>query len=472
MVNMTPSTPTSGPEPTQPSTPPPPPPPPAVAQLGAIPPPPPTTALDEHVSRSADDRSPDDQEPPVRPTSSAVRQVAWRRALVVGMSAYALSRVLVIVGTAVRAAQRAVDARLAGLPEPSTRVSVTDALTSWDGLWYLAVVRDGYPDEIPADVTFDQMEARAAFFPLFPGAVRAVDSVLPGGDTIAALVLNIVLGALAVLLVGLLAREVADERVAGRAMVLFAIFPGSFVLSFAYAEALMIVFAGACLLFLRDERWVLAGFAAMLTTATRPNGIAIIAACAVAAFLAIRRNRDWSSLMAPVLAPIGFVGFMLYVDSEAGERGAWFRVQREAWDEGVSFGWTAIRLSAEFVANPFASPTGGLTVACLAATVFMAWATVRVGLPWEWLAYSAVIIVMVLLPDTVTIRPRFVLAAFPLFIGVAAWWPDKCVERGTGDDDAATRSENARYAWDAIVLVSGAGLVGLTGLYVALGAIP
>lgn len=388
------------------------------------------------------------------------------------MSAYVVSRILVLVGTAVRAAQRAVDARLAGLPEPSARVSVTDALTSWDGLWYLAVVRDGYPDAIPPDVTFEQMEARAAFFPLFPGAVRAVDSVLPGGDTIAALVLNVVLGGLAVLLVGLLAREVAGERVAGRAMVLFAVFPGSFVLSFAYAEALMIVFAGACLLFLRDERWVLAGLAAMLTTATRPNGVAIVVACAVAALLAIRRNRDWSSLAAPLLAPVGFVAFMLYVDSEAGERGAWFRVQSEAWGEGVSFGWTAVELTAEFFTAPFDSPTGAITVACLAVTLFMAWASIRVGLPWEWLAYSAVIIAMVLIPDTVTIRPRFVLAAFPLFIGVAAWWPDRCVEHGTGDDDAATRSDNARLAWDAVMLVSGAGLVGLTGLYVALGAIP
>jgi len=469
MVNMPPASPTSGPDPSPasptpapPTTPPPPPPPTTL--------PTPASAPTQGLPPTSDSASPADASS--TQNASETKQAAWRRALVIGMSAYALSRVLVLVGTAVRAAQRAVDARLAGIPEPSTSVSVTDALTSWDGLWYLAVVRDGYPDQIPADVNFEQMEARAAFFPLFPGAVRAVDSVLPGGDTIAALVLNGVLGALAVLLVGLLAREVADERVAGRAMVLFAIFPGSFVLSFAYAEALMIVFAGACLLFLRDERWVLAGFAAMLTTATRPNGIAIIAACAVAAFLAIRRNRDWSSLAAPLLAPIGFIGFMLYVDSEAGERGAWFRVQREAWDEGLSFGWTAVELTFEFFTGPFESPTGALTVACLGATAFMAWASIRVGLPWEWLAYSAVIIMMVLLPDTVTIRPRFVLAAFPLFIGVAAWWPDKCVERGSGDDTAATRSENARLAWDTIVLLSGAGLVGLTGLYVALGAIP
>ncbi|MEL6890895.1 MAG: hypothetical protein AAFP84_04825 [Actinomycetota bacterium] len=387
---------------------------------------------------------------------------SWRRALTVGLVAYALSRFCVMVGTAVRASQRAVDARLAGFPEPATETSVTDALTSWDGLWYLAVAREGYPTSIPDNVNFEQIEARAAFFPLFPGAIRFVDAILPGGDTLAALVLNVILGGLAVVLVGLLARDVYDDTVAMRAMVLFAVFPGSFVLSFAYAEALMIVFAGSCLLFLRDQRWVLAGLAAMLTTATRPNGIAIIVACAIAAFVAIRRRGDWSALAAPLLAPIGFLGFMVYVDVVSGERGAWLRVQTEAWDEGVSFGATAVRTIVDFVTHPLGSPTGALTLACVLTTAFIAWASIRARLPWEWVAYSAVIIAMVLLPDTVTIRPRFVLAAFPLFIGVAAWWP------------TTSRSDQAPTirVWDAVILISGAGLVGLTGLYASLGAIP
>ena len=63
------------------------------------------------------------------------------------------------------------------------------------------------------------------------------------------------------------------RRVASRAMVLFVVFPGSFVLSFTYSEATLIVLAAACLLFLLREQWWLAGIAAMLGTATRPNGV-------------------------------------------------------------------------------------------------------------------------------------------------------------------------------------------------------
>ena len=144
-------------------------------------------------------------------------------------------------------------------------------LTSWDGRWYLEIVRGGYPTSIPADITYFQLEARAAFFPVYPWIVRAVDVVLPGGDTLAALFTNFVLGAISVVLVGLLARQFYSVGVAARSMTLYAIFPGSFVLSFAYAEATFIVLAALCLLLLVEERWLLAGVVAAVATGTRPE---------------------------------------------------------------------------------------------------------------------------------------------------------------------------------------------------------
>ena len=133
--------------------------------------------------------------------------------VVVGMIAYVVTRLCVLAGAAVRASQMAVDARklaeLAGVPaeEPTAVHTITEVLTSWDGRWYLELIRRGYPDSIPADITYEQLEARAAFFPVYPWIARAADWVLPGGDTLAAILVNVVLGAVAVLMVGLLARE-------------------------------------------------------------------------------------------------------------------------------------------------------------------------------------------------------------------------------------------------------------------------
>ena len=53
----------------------------------------------------------------------------------------------------------------------------------------------------------------------------------------------------------------------------------------------------------------------------------------------------------------------------------------------------------------------------------MAYAAWKKRLPLPWVAFSVVIIALMLIPETVTARPRFVFTAFPLFIAVAAWWP-------------------------------------------------
>jgi hypothetical protein len=380
----------------------------------------------------------------------------WHRAVAIGLAAFVVSRLCVLAGAGVRASQVVVDANNRGEPRPGTPFGiVTGVFTQWDGLWYMEIVRGGYPRFIPPAITYFQREARAAFFPLFPLVVRAADRVLPAGDTLAALGVNLVLSVVAVVLVGLLARRLFDVQVAERSMVLFAVFPGSFVLSFAYAEALLIVLAAACLLFLVDERWLFAGVTAALATATRPNGIALVAACAVASAIALYRRRDWLSLVAPLLAPIGFISFQLFLAGHTGDSWPWFRVQREAWREGTSFGATAISNTLSFIGHPLASPTDALTAASLFALLGGLWCLWKRRLPWPIVAYIAVVVALMLLPATVTARPRFLYTAFPLLISVAAWWPRK-----------------DRAGWDLMMVACGAGLTALTTLYAVFGAIP
>jgi len=417
------------------------------------------------------------------PTADAParRLTDWHRAVIVGLIAYVVSRMCVLAAAGVRASQMVVDTRtLARLDrvtpqEPGAVHTIAEVLTSWDGRWYLDIIRHGYPSSIPQNITYSQSQARAAFFPVYPWLARAVDVVLPGGDTFAAIMVNIVLGAVAVVLVGLLARELYGVRVASRAMVLFAVFPGSFVLSFTYSEATLIVLAAACLLFLLREKWWLAGVAAMLGTATRPNGVALVAACAVASFLAIRRTRAWGSLVAVVLAPLGFIFFQLYVDHTAGERGAWFRVQREAWAEGTSYGATAVSKTADFFVHPLSSPTDALTALSMIALIAMIWCAWKVRLHPVLASYCAVVVGLMLMTQTVTARPRFLITAFPLLIAVAAWWPERQraadgVSDRVGDGD--DRLNWATTGWDMTLVLGGAGIAVLTGLYAVFGAIP
>ena len=405
----------------------------------------------------------------------------WRRVLTRAGLVYLFSRLCVLVGAGVVAAELRADVNkmTADFPnspwadpnyadKPISRSGlrlILDVLTSWDGQWYHRIIADGYPRSVQAHVTYEVADARAAFFPAYPMLVRALDRVLPGHQAVAALGVNFILGALAVLLGGLLAREIFGWQVASRSMALMALFPGAFVLSFAYTEALLITVAAACMLCLLRRQWLAAGLLAAVGTATRPNGIALCAACAVAAFVAIRERREWSSLIAVVLSPLGFVGFQLWLWQHTGEPFVWFRVQTEAWGEGASFGYTALKNSFGALLNPVSSPTKTITALSMAALIGLAVAAWKRRLPAPVLAYCIAIVVLMLFPATVTARPRFVYTAFPLLFCVAAMIEPHPAANGVM---TPRRSE----AWAYIVGACCAGLAVLTGLYGVLGAIP
>jgi hypothetical protein len=378
-----------------------------------------------------------------------------RRALSRGLSVYVFSRVFVLAAGAVTVANWAVQDRVENKVPKSGHLALLDFFALWDGHWYMEIVRSGYPREIPGGVTYEIPEARAAFFPLYPRVVHVLDRLFPGGPVLVGVILNLVLGAFFVYLVGRLAKRIWNDRVAERAMILASVFPGSFVLGWAYSEAIMLVCVTAALLALLDERWLSAGLWSLLATTARPNALAVALACAVVALAAVRRTRSLRPLIAPLLAPLGYVGFMAFLRLHTGEPWAWFRVQREAWDEGTSFGLTVIQHLWEFATGPFSSPTRMLTGLSLAMMVAMIWAARRRPLPLAASAYSYAVLFLMLLPATVTARPRFLFTAFPLLISVAASFDD--------DDDTW---------WPLTVTCLSAALVAITALYGVRGAIP
>jgi hypothetical protein len=70
-------------------------------------------------------------------------------------------------------------------------------------------------------------------------------------------------------------------------------------------------------------------------------------------------------------------------------------------------------------------------------------------------SYTLVILGLMLVPATVTARPRFLFTAFPLFFPAAR----------------ALRDEDDRW-WPLVVMVMIGGLITVTGIYGVRGAIP
>src|SRR4051812_48563791 len=107
-----------------------------------------------------------------RPRARTGRDVAVRE----GLGAVWASRLLVWASGGVGAALFGLSARVQLFaPGAVTRPfdpagnALVAPLARWDSVWYLAIANDGYPADDPR---------RAAFFPLYPLLVRAVNAVV------------------------------------------------------------------------------------------------------------------------------------------------------------------------------------------------------------------------------------------------------------------------------------------------------
>ena len=302
---------------------------------------------------------------------------------------------------------------------------VIDALHLWDGNWYLSAA-DGYT--YPAADVAHTGQVNIAFFPLFPLLIRSVRDAT-GWTTLAASVLvTAVFGALAIVAIWLLVHRLAGREVADRAAMLIAFFPGTIALTLIYSEGVMLAAVAGCLLALLERRWITAGVLGALASAARPNGLAAAVACGIAAAIAILRDRDWRALLAPVLAPLGFVGYMAWLWAKTGSATIWFRVQREGWGEGIDWGratFTEIRWwfpglwrELDFMTIPFIVHLrlAGLVVLVIALVAMFRWRPPAI----IW-GYTLGVLAPCLLSQTLGARPRFLFTAFPLVVALA-WW--------------------------------------------------
>ncbi|MGH9040468.1 MAG: glycosyltransferase 87 family protein [Acidimicrobiia bacterium] len=290
-------------------------------------------------------------------------------------------------------------------------------LTAWDSGWFLEVVRHGYPAEIPA-ATGEVAKTAIPFFPLYPVTVRIVAWLLPVSDAAAAILVSLVAGAVALVVVHRLVEQVAGPAIADRTALLLAFFPGSMVLSMAYAEALTLALAAGCLLGLLQRRWWLAGLCAGLATASRITALALVVACLWEAVRAIRARGEWRAMVAPALAPAGLVVFFAYLWVHTGEPLAYLQAQR-AWSQGGGVNFATGEYLLRFAGNPLESMIVASAGLCVIFAVIAGVALVRHRGPTVLWVYAFTVVAVSAVSRFDGLRPRDLLMAFPLFLGLA-----------------------------------------------------
>ncbi|WP_236576194.1 glycosyltransferase family 39 protein [Streptomyces sp. HF10] len=317
--------------------------------------------------------------------------------------------------------------RLAGI----LAVIVTNALRghplvrtlahSWDSRWYLHIAAQGYGHKMWITPQ-GAVQADWAFFPLYPALIRALTTVLPLTPGQAALLIAWLAAGVAAYGVYVIGHLLYGRGVATALVGLWAVMPHAVELTIAYTESLFAALAIWALYCVLKGRWLWAGALAAFAGLARPSGFAVAGAVALAAVYEAWRRRgrvSWRLWAGAVLAPLGFLGYVLWVGTQVGNLfGGYFKVQ-SAWDSRFDFGVGAARFVKALLLHG-----GGVvyTVALLVvATGVLLFALLCLDRPPLVLAVFAGVLILLVLggSGSFSSKPRFLLPAFPLLIPMA-----------------------------------------------------
>ena len=310
-------------------------------------------------------------------------------------------------------------------------------VANWDGKWYLKTVTSGYPE------TVLHMQTTLGFLPAYPGTMwivgqpfHAVGLNYHTSYILAGVIVSLLTGAVATVLIARLAERWWGVAAGRRAILFFCLFPGSIVFSMIYTEGLLLALLAGAILAVERRRWLTAGILAGIATAVGPVAVAIVPAFAVVALLEIRRH-GWQdrearrALLAPVLAPVGGVGFGAFLWIWTGSPFASYTTQGSKWGWQESTTPTAIPRQASALFRQithftFHHPGVNLNfVSGLFGTVFLFYALWRL---WHWrsavslvaLVWTLGVAVLTLTSANTPPNPRMLICAFPAVLVVGA----------------------------------------------------
>ena len=296
--------------------------------------------------------------------------------------------------------------------------TLLDILTQWDGSWYRLIAHHGYAPPMPT--------LAAAFFPLYPLAVRAVHLVIRDWQIASLVVSNACLLGASLLLVRLLRRDY-DELVCRRAITFLMFNPVSFFLSAAYSESTFLLLSIAALLAARENKWLLASLWAGFLTATRAPGL-IIGAPLVAEYALQWRERGAAlrqfvqpKLFWLALVPSGLVVYLYYSYIKRADFFLPMHAQAGGWKKTLTWPWQTFLQPENF--SPSHIP---LYQAIVGFALVLAIAGFFLRLRTTYLVYVVAAMLFYLAWGSLEGLPRYVSVLFPLHLVLALLslrWP-------------------------------------------------
>lgn len=291
---------------------------------------------------------------------------------------------------------------------------------NFDGRHYLDIVENGYRN------------FNFAFFPLYPFIIKVLHQSFSVNIIYLGIFISLISFFLATVFIYKIVRLDYKESIAKLTLIFVAFFPPSFFYNAVYSDALFFFLSVASFYFARRGNWLVAGLFGGLTTFDRLAGLALLPALLFEWFLQNRNVvKNWKRKItvfwngcfsALCLTLLGFLGYLIYLQIKFGNF-LLFQEAMVAWRQN------------EFVFPPqvifrylkiFSQVDIGQLVYWVAFLEFVSMVTYftltyYVGRKIRW-SYAVLMFFILLLPTftgTFAGMPRYILHAFPSFIGLA-----------------------------------------------------
>lgn len=245
------------------------------------------------------------------------------------------------------------------LLQPGADGPILRSLTSWDGTFYLSIVRDGYQADLISGAY-----SNIAFPPLYPLLVRLLSWPVPGSEGVVAVLVSNVAFIIALALLVRLGTPYLGRRRSAIAAALLVIYPFASVFAMAYSESLFLLLMVATFLAAERGHRAWAGIFLSLTVLCRLQGIAIVLPLLI---LMLRQDgwRPRPTLGWLALGPLAGVAFLAYIAMITGTPSAFLDAQQAWGREGIGGAAPDSTIAAMF------TPYQGALIATLLATTFL-----------------------------------------------------------------------------------------------------
>lgn len=278
---------------------------------------------------------------------------------------------------------------------------------NFDGAHYLSIVTSGY----------GQFEY--AFFPGYPFLIFLFSRLWPDPLAVSFLLSNLLTVVFLVIFYKL-CRLDFSHAVSFKAILLILIFPGSFFLGAVYGEGLFLTLTAGAILAARMKRMWVASALTALASFTRLVGVFLVPVMLLLWWRGDRKARD---LWPIIFSGVGFAAVLIFNFLKTGDPLYFVHVQplfgaeRSGGDlillPQVLFRYVKIFLTVDPLTLPFFSAWQEFTLVILVLSALL-FGRKKVSFPY--LLFSFGVLILPTLTGTLSSMPRYIVAAFPVFI--------------------------------------------------------